>query len=116
MPMVGIDHPSRAFLALAIYTRYAGAAEGELTRPAWLLLSEERVRDAYRLGTALRLAFTLSGGAPDALKRTKLKRDGAVLQLRIAKGAVSLAGESVERRLDALAQAFDRKPRIRFGR
>jgi exopolyphosphatase/guanosine-5'-triphosphate,3'-diphosphate pyrophosphatase len=99
-----------------IHTRYAGAAEGELTRPAWLLLSEERLRDAYRLGIALRLAFTLSGGAPDALKRTKLKRDGAVLQLRIAKGAASLGGESVERRMEALAEAFDRKPRIRYGR
>src|SRR5262249_42656704 len=41
MPLTGIDHPGRAYLALSVFTRYDGAAEGGVTRPAWLLLNED---------------------------------------------------------------------------
>jgi exopolyphosphatase / guanosine-5'-triphosphate,3'-diphosphate pyrophosphatase len=114
MPVVGIDHPGRAFLALSIYTRYAGTAEGEATGPAWFLLDEDRLREAYRLGLALRLAFTLSGGTPDVLRRIRLERDDNSLRLRIPKKAASMVGEAVERRFEALAEALDRKPKIRI--
>ncbi len=116
MPMVGIDHPGRVFLALAVYTRYAGSAEGEVTGPAWMLLDEDRLRDAYRLGLALRLAFTLSGGTPDVLHRVHLERGEGQVRLRIQKRLASMVGEAVERRLQALAEALDRKPKIKIAR
>jgi exopolyphosphatase/guanosine-5'-triphosphate,3'-diphosphate pyrophosphatase len=115
MPFVGVDHPGRAFLAFAVHTRYGGSPEGELLGPAWFLMNEEQVRDAYRLGLALRLAFTISGGAPDMLKRVRLERDHDVLRLRVARSAGTLIGEAVERRLEALADAFDRKAKIKIG-
>ncbi|HTY70751.1 MAG TPA: Ppx/GppA family phosphatase [Alphaproteobacteria bacterium] len=115
MPMVGIDHPGRAFLALAVYTRYAGTAEGEVTGPAWMLLDEDRLRDAYRVGLALRLAFTLSGGTPDVLRRIALQRTEGQLRLRIPSRFSSMAGEAVERRFQALSEALDRKPKIKIG-
>lgn len=115
MPTVGIDHPGRAFLALAVYTRYAGTAEGDVTGPAWMLLDEDRVREAYRLGLALRLAFTLSGGTPEVLRKAHIERGDGALRLRIENRLSSMAGEAVERRFQALADALDRKPKIKIG-
>lgn len=114
MPLVGIDHPGRAFVALAVYTRYAGTAEGEVTGPAWMLLGEERLREAYRLGLALRLGFTLSGGTPDVLRRVRLARGDGAVRLHIQRRLASMVGEAVERRFQALAEALDRKSKIKI--
>jgi exopolyphosphatase/guanosine-5'-triphosphate,3'-diphosphate pyrophosphatase len=115
MPIVGIDHRERAFLALAVHTRYAGTDESDVTKPAWQLLDEDRLRDAWRLGLALRLAYTLSGGTPEVLKRVRLERGGSALRLRVRKSEIPLIGEAVERRFEALADALDRKAKIRIG-
>lgn len=115
MPLTGIDHPGRAYLALTAFTRYDGQAEGNVTRPAWLLLDEDELREAYRLGLALRLAYTFCGGATAALRRTTLRPSRGVLEFVIPRAQRSLVGEAVERRLDALARAFDRKPAIKIA-
>ena len=109
MPVAGVDHPGRAYLGLAVFTRYAGIAEGDVTRPAFRLLDEERLRDAYRLGLALRLAYTLAGGSLDILKRTKLSLGAGALKLKVPRNGRTLIGEAVERRLESLARALDRK-------
>jgi exopolyphosphatase / guanosine-5'-triphosphate,3'-diphosphate pyrophosphatase len=114
MPLTGIDHPGRASLALSVFTRYDGAAEGEVTRPAWLLLSEDDLREAYLLGLGLRLAYTMSGGT-DLLRRARLETDAKILRLVVAAGHRALIGEAVERRLDAIARALDRKALIKIG-
>lgn len=116
MPVVGIDHPGRAFMALALHTRYAGTAEGGPTAPAWQLLGEERIRDAWRLGLALRLAFAISGGAPGVLKRVKLQRDGGALRLRVPSDLGTMIGEAVERRFESLVEAHGGKGKIKIGR
>jgi exopolyphosphatase / guanosine-5'-triphosphate,3'-diphosphate pyrophosphatase len=112
MPLTGIGHPGRAFLALSVFTRYDGAAEGDVTRPAWLLLKEDELREAYLLGLGLRLAYTLSGGT-DLLRRVKLRADSGALRLVVPSRHRSLIGEAVERRLDAIARALDRKAVIK---
>jgi exopolyphosphatase/guanosine-5'-triphosphate,3'-diphosphate pyrophosphatase len=115
MPLTGIDHPGRAFVALAVYTRYEGRADGDVTRPAWQLLDEEMVREAHALGLALRLAYTLSAGAPALLRQVKLVADGATLTLRGTARARPLIGEAVERRLEALARATGKRAMIKVG-
>ena len=112
MPLTGIDHVGRAFLALSVFTRYDGAAEGEVTRPAWLLLGEDELREAYLLGLGLRLAYTLSGGT-DLLRRVGLRADGAAVRLIVPSRHRALIGEAVERRLDSIARALDRKAVIK---
>jgi exopolyphosphatase/guanosine-5'-triphosphate,3'-diphosphate pyrophosphatase len=113
MPLTGIDHPGRAFLALSVFTRYDGAAEGSVTRPAWLLLTEDELREAYLLGLGLRLAYTMSGGT-DLLRRARLETDAKGVRLVVAARHRALIGEAVERRLDAIARALDRKATIRI--
>ena len=58
------------------------------------------------IGTALRLAYTLSAGTPDLLGRTRLQRDGGRLTLHLSEGGGVFAGESIVRRLGRLAGAM----------
>ncbi len=115
MPLTGIDHPGRAFLALALFTRHDGTPEGGVTNAAWRLLDEDGLAEAWRLGLALRLAFTLSAGMPGVLRQVRLEMTGRNVTLAVPARARALVGEAVERRLDALARTLDRRARIRFA-
>jgi exopolyphosphatase/guanosine-5'-triphosphate,3'-diphosphate pyrophosphatase len=105
-PGVGIDHHQRAFLALVVALRYEAHAESGYVAIARSMLDSATVRRAEQLGAALRLAFTLSGGTPALLSGTALKRLGGELRLRLIEGSGVFAGESVQRRIDALAASL----------
>ena len=104
-PGIGLDHPARAFLGLALALRY----EAEPTAPFLLstapLLSDEARRRATILGVAMRLAYTLSAGTPDLLAGTRLLA-GDALTLLLAEGGGAFLGESVTRRLERLGLAM----------
>ncbi len=108
MPFAGVDHAERAFLAACVYVRYAGILEGAVLAPARGLLKETVLARATMLGLALRLAHTLTGGAATLLQRTALRLGGSTLTLVLPEDASMLTGETVQRRLDALAKALNR--------
>lgn len=112
MPLAGIDHPSRGFLALAIYARYSGRAGGDEARGARVLLEQERIELATRIGLAIRVGISVSGGTSSLLRRTSLGLDDERLTLALPDDAAELRGEQIERRVDALANAFNRKGMI----
>ena len=105
-PGVGLDHPSRAFLALAVALRYEAEPDAAFLRPARLLLDVETASQAEVLGIALRLAYTLSAGTKDLLAGTRLQIEGPRLVLHLRENSGVFAGESVLRRLERLAQAL----------
>jgi exopolyphosphatase/guanosine-5'-triphosphate,3'-diphosphate pyrophosphatase len=105
-PGVGLDHHQRAFLALVVALRYEAEAAAPYLAVGRQLLEAGAQRRAEQLGAALRLAFTLSGGTPVLLAGTALAREGGALRLRLVEGSGVFAGESVQRRLDALANAL----------
>ena len=70
-----------------------------------MLLDMSTLRRAEILGTALRLAYTLSGGTAALLAGTSLRREPGRLVLLLARGSGVFAGEAVTRRLERLAQA-----------
>ncbi|MCU0889053.1 MAG: Ppx/GppA family phosphatase [Rubritepida sp.] len=107
---VGLDHHVRAFLALVTALRYEAEPLAPFLAPGRSLLSAASVRRAEVLGAALRLAYTLSGGVPALLQATELERRGRRLVLRLKQGAGVFAGESVLRRLEALALAVGLDP------
>jgi exopolyphosphatase/guanosine-5'-triphosphate,3'-diphosphate pyrophosphatase len=112
LPLVCIDHPGRAFLAVAVATRYGGDLQSDLVDTARALLDPAALRAAQVVGLALRLAFTLSGGAPSVLSECGLKlHDDAVVLTLPASGAVVI-GDAVLRRLDALARGLGFAPQI----
>lgn len=109
---VGVDHPSRVFLAMCVYFRYqgvgaeAGAELAELLEPGML----ERARI---LAACLRLAYVLSAAMPGLLPRIglELTSDNDVL-LTLPKALKDLQGEAVDRRHAHLADLMACTPRI----
>jgi exopolyphosphatase/guanosine-5'-triphosphate,3'-diphosphate pyrophosphatase len=104
-PGVGLDHQSRAFLALAVALRYEAESDAAFLRPARLLLDIESANRAEVLGIALRLAYTLSAGTKALLAGVRLRIEGPRLVLLLRENSGVFAGESVIRRLERLAQA-----------
>ena len=109
MPIAGIDHPSRGFLAIAICVRYGGRPSGEEASRARALLDPESIDQASRIGHAIRVGIAVSGGAATLLRRTSLTLDGERLTLLLPDEVGDLRGEQMERRLEGLAQAFGRR-------
>jgi exopolyphosphatase/guanosine-5'-triphosphate,3'-diphosphate pyrophosphatase len=104
-PGIALDHHARAFLALTLALRYEAEPDMPFLDTARMLLDIGSLRRAEILGTALRLAYTLSGGTPELLAATRLQRENLRLVLVLAQGGGVFAGESVTRRLERLAQA-----------
>ena len=106
VPGVGLDHPERAFLSLAVALRYEAEPDAAFLGTARRLLDPAGARRAEVLGRALRLAYTLSAGTPDLLSGTSLCAEGGRLVLRVAEGHGAFAGEGAARRLGRLADAL----------
>ena len=81
MPVGGITHEERAFVALALHARYGGRGGLELSAPLELL-DKEALAAARAAGLALRLGYTISGGVPGLL---------AGVSLSLGDNAVTLA-------------------------
>ena len=114
-PGVGLDHHSRAFLALVVALRYEADPDAPFLRPSRLLLDFDTAHRAEVLGVALRLAYTLSAGTKDLLAGARLQIEGSKLVLRLQENSGVFAGESVVRRLDRLAQAVGLQGAVERG-
>ncbi|WP_448187271.1 Ppx/GppA phosphatase family protein [Azospirillum sp. sgz301742] len=111
-PFPGVDHAERVFLALASYARYAGTIDAPVTAAVRGLLSDAQQKRALVLGLGLRLAQNLTGGASALLQRTSLKLGGESLVLMLPDDTDVLDGETVRRRLDALAKVLSRRAEV----
>jgi exopolyphosphatase/guanosine-5'-triphosphate,3'-diphosphate pyrophosphatase len=103
---IGLDHRARAFLALAIASRYKSDGEMPFVQPARQLLDNETAHRAEVLGLALRLGYMLSAGTRALLSGSGLRVQGNKLVLRLQPDSGLFAGESVVRRLETLAAAM----------
>ena len=94
-------HPTRSKVP-----SFRGAADAPVKAAIRGLLEDDAAAEARRLGLALRLAYTLCGGALELLEQVRLGRDdnGVVLELP-ATGSL-FVGEAVQRRLDALGRSL----------
>ncbi len=110
LPGAALDHHARAFLAITLALRYEAEPDTPFLNTARMLLEMSTLRRAEILGTALRLAYTLSGGTAALLAATALVREPGRLVLRLAPGAGVFAGEGITRRLERLAQALGLEP------
>ena len=115
LPYMGLDHRDRAGIALTVYHRYGGDAGAAVVDAAEKLLDDAaRVRRTRVIGAALRLAHTLSGGAPGVLSRTRLERAPAgTLTLTLPAGEPLFDARFFERRLEKLARVLDMDPVVR---
>ena len=106
MPLTGASHRERIMLGLAVASRHS-ALQSTLNRLGLdKLLGKEEKRHASNIGLAMRLAYTISGGAVSVLEQFRLTRDRKRLALRGPEGAHILVGDTVQRRLRTLARAL----------
>jgi exopolyphosphatase/guanosine-5'-triphosphate,3'-diphosphate pyrophosphatase len=108
---VAIDHPGRAYIALAIFFRHMGLLHDEELSPRIRELASTRTLDRARvLGAALRVAYMVSASMPGVLPRAPLKVERHRLALRLEGECVALAGDRVSSRLKHLARLVGREP------
>ena len=115
IPYPGLSHTARAEIALAVLVRYDGKTEDSIVYAQHSLLGNGRQARAETIGLALRLAHTLSGGAPGLLSKTRLKlKHGRVILHIPAKDTVFLS-DAVEKRFRNLGRRMELKPEIVEG-
>jgi exopolyphosphatase/guanosine-5'-triphosphate,3'-diphosphate pyrophosphatase len=110
---VAIDAPGRVMLAQALFSGLGGGRELPYPDVAALCTPEE-LRCASLWGYAIRLGQRLSGGVAAGLERSRLARKDGVLRLELQREDANLLGETVERRLKALAAELGLKPETRI--
>jgi exopolyphosphatase/guanosine-5'-triphosphate,3'-diphosphate pyrophosphatase len=109
---IGIDHPGRAFLALAASYRHLSPEED--VGPHLRTLATARMLDrAHILGAATRLAYIITAAMPGMLPRTPLLVQKDKLVLTLPDELADLANERVQGRLKALAKLIGREPSIK---
>ncbi len=113
LPFAGSTHPDRVFVATALHARYGGSAEDPVKEPTQWLLDERATNEARTLGLALRLAYTLCAGSIEFLAEIGLGRSANALTLDVPSGSSLFVGETVQRRLDAVARSLSLNPVIR---
>lgn len=111
-PVAGQSHAERAYLAQAVYSRYAGAGTPE-DAPLSRVVEPDVLKEAQALGAALRLGCDLSGRSPELLEKVALRLDGGAVTLAATDGGADLlSGEQTRKRLTALGEALEAEARV----
>jgi exopolyphosphatase/guanosine-5'-triphosphate,3'-diphosphate pyrophosphatase len=106
LPFAGSTHSDRVFVATALHARYGGSADDPVKEPTRYLLDDRLALEARTLGLALRLAYTLCAGTIELLSQLRLARAGDTLVLEVPSQSSLFVGETVQRRLDAVARSL----------
>jgi exopolyphosphatase/guanosine-5'-triphosphate,3'-diphosphate pyrophosphatase len=105
---VCVDHPGRAFLALAVFFRHVGLIDQELA-PHVRELATARLLDRARvLGAAMRVAYLVSAAMPSVLPNTPMVVERGKLKLKLGGRFVAFDGERLFNRLRQLARLIGR--------
>ena len=110
MPFAGSTHSDRVFVATALHARYGGSADDPVKEASLSLLDDKGAQEARTLGLALRLAYTLCAGTIELLSEVSLRRAGSTLVLEVPSESSLFVGETVQRRLDAVARSLGATP------
>ncbi|CAA7627203.1 Ppx/GppA family phosphatase [Magnetospirillum sp. UT-4] len=106
LPFMGVPHRDRAAIAFTVFNRYQGDEDHPQAQMAIQLLDDADLKRCRVAGTALRLAHTLTGGAPNLLRETRLIADHNDLVLEVPAANPAFALEN-DRTFDRLAKALE---------
>ena len=109
---VGIDHPGRAFIALAVFYRHVGLSDDHLSPRVRELASTRLLERARILGAAMRVAYILSASMPGVLTRIKLVCTDKNLTLTLPPEFAPLASDRLTNRMKQLGRLMSREPQI----
>ena len=110
--LIGIDHPSRAYLALRhpVGTFRSTRKSGSVSRS---LVSARQLDRARILGAAMRVAYIVSAAMPGVLPRAPMTLDGGKVTVSLPPELVSLNSERLQSRLKQFARLIGGDPEIR---
>ncbi len=109
---VGIDHPGRAYLALANYYRHEGLVDENISSRIRELATTRLMERARALGAVLRVAYMISGAMAGVIPRTRFESRGDQLTLILPHDKAALVGSRLSRRVTQLAKLCAMNPRI----
>ena len=109
---VGIDHPGRAYLALANYYRHEGLVDEHLSSRIRELAPTRLMERARALGAAFRVAYLVSGAMAGVIPRTRIEARGDQLTLVLPQDRAMLAGTRLGRRVAQFAKLAAMRPAI----
>ncbi|MBB4302191.1 exopolyphosphatase/guanosine-5'-triphosphate,3'-diphosphate pyrophosphatase [Rhodobium orientis] len=104
---IGIDHPGRAYLALANFYRHVGLIEEELSPWIRKLATTRLMERARILGSAFRVAYLISAAMPGVMPKTTVRRRNGDLVLELPKEFADLDGERLRKRFSQLGRLMD---------
>jgi exopolyphosphatase / guanosine-5'-triphosphate,3'-diphosphate pyrophosphatase len=110
---VGIDHPSRAFLALAASYRHV-ANDQQVSPQARSLVSARQLDRARILGAAMRVAYIVSAAMPGVLPRTPMRAEKGRVTLALPSDLAPLNSDRLQTRLRQFARLIGGDPEIRL--
>ena len=112
---VGVDHPGRAYLALAVFFRHEGVA-AEKADPLLRAIAGPRLFERARLlGALLRVAFQNSAGMAGTLARMPVQMRDGRLVLTLPSEWQALNGDRTLNRLRGLGRLLGVEARIEIG-
>ena len=111
-PLIGLNHRERVQLALAVRFRYNNRLGSYWLRSISGLIEEDDKLWSQRVGLALRLAHTISGGMMNLLGNYCLSMDAKNINLHLGHDKEFLIGEATIKRISTLALSFDRNHNI----
>ena len=112
---LSIDHPGRAYLALAVYFRHAGLSLDRVSPTISAVATPRLMALARLLAALLRIAYPISAAMHGILPRVRLSEQNGAIVLRLPGELAALASERLENRLKSLGRITEREVRIDIG-
>ena len=102
---LGVDHPGRAFIALASYYRHEGLGSNDNLPPLAQLTPQQLAHKARLTGALFRVAFLMSAAMPGVLPKIRFEavNDETVL-ITVPPSLADFKGERLTRRLEGLGE------------
>ena len=113
---IGVDHPGRAFIALANLFRHEGVFDDEISPEMRALAGAHHIERARILGALLRVVYLFSASMPGLMPRLAWREtDNGGLALVVPASHAGLMGERPEGRMAQLARVLGRPMEIVAG-
>ena len=110
---VGVDHPGRAFLALATSYRHMGP-DADVSPTIRTLATVRMLDRAHILGAAMRVGYILSAAMPGVLPRCPMTCTKEKLLLKVPRRFAPLVNERLHGRMKQMAKLIGREPVIKI--
>ena len=109
---VALDHPSRAYLALAASYRHV-SGDQEVSPHARSLVSPRQLDRARLLGAAMRVAYIVSAAMPGVLPRAPMAVQRGRVVLTLPSDLAALNSDRLQSRLRQFARLLGGDPEVR---